>query len=262
MKPLLYLLSLTILVLSCEQDAGEGGLASISGKIYTQEINRYGEEVSVYPAADKNVFITYGDDNFYGDMVEANHDGYFEFEYLAAGDYTLWYYTDDTSGTSESGETINQITVSLDRKEKKELSNIAHIRLVDFDDGFATISGRVFIINYFNSTVPPYTEADIKDITPQQEADVYLIHESGITYSERERTNHDGRFEFKNLIKGNYRVYVYSEDIEGGRYNEDSPNVLTLPASDGTYDLVLYRDVTINETYQKVAVNDFYAEQE
>jgi hypothetical protein len=42
--------------------------------------------------------------------------------------------------------------------------------------------------------------------------DVYIIYGDEITFGDRTRTSYDGRFEFKYLREGNYKIYVYSQD--------------------------------------------------
>lgn len=42
--------------------------------------------------------------------------------------------------------------------------------------------------------------------------DVYIIYGDDISYGDRIRSGPDGRFEFKYLREGNYKIYVYSED--------------------------------------------------
>ena len=41
---------------------------------------------------------------------------------------------------------------------------------------------------------------------------VYIIYGDDVIYGDRLLTNPEGKFEFKYLRKGNYTVYVYSED--------------------------------------------------
>ena len=44
--------------------------------------------------------------------------------------------------------------------------------------------------------------------------DVFIIYgEDDDIYDEDTKTNYDGTFEFKNLRKGSYRIYVYTADL-------------------------------------------------
>lgn len=72
--------------------------------------------------------------------------------------------------------------------------------------GQATINGSVY--EYFHSSIndpnPSYY--------PATDEDVYIIYGDDLTYSDRQRTGPNGHFEFKNLRKGTYTIYVYSDD--------------------------------------------------
>ena len=71
--------------------------------------------------------------------------------------------------------------------------------------GGATIKGKILIQEYATGTITngtPYAAANEK---------VYLIYGDGTTYSESFSTSYDGSYEFTNLRKGNYKVFVYSD---------------------------------------------------
>lgn len=85
-------------VSSCSKGAGEGGKASIHGKL---KIDNYDATFSVlqatYYAQGENVYIIYGDHITYDNSVKTNYDGTFEFPYLRPGDYTIFAYGKDTA---------------------------------------------------------------------------------------------------------------------------------------------------------------------
>ena len=134
--------------------------------------------------------------------------------------------------------------------------------LKDYNDGFAVIKGRVMMINYLSTAIPPYTDDDIKDIVPAQDYEVYLIYGNHDGYDERVRTDYLGYFRYSDLIKGNYRIYTYTEDLIGGRYYNITDQVIRYPDSEGTFMLTLFRDVTVSEINQVVSIEDFYSEKE
>lgn len=84
--------------MACEPEEGEGGGASIQGQVvkriaYSSPI--LGIEDSIideYPAIDERVYIVYGDDQIYSDDFKTDYDGWYKFEYLKKGDYTLYVY--------------------------------------------------------------------------------------------------------------------------------------------------------------------------
>lgn len=85
---------------SCKKQAGEGGQATIKGKVLERKMSAdfstcYGQFV----AADKTVYIIYGDDASYGNDVKTGPDGVFEFQYLRKGNYRIYTYSNDSAGT-------------------------------------------------------------------------------------------------------------------------------------------------------------------
>jgi hypothetical protein len=47
-----------------------------------------------YYAGKVDVYIIYGDEAYFGDDVETNYDGTYEFRYLRKGKYTIFAYSD------------------------------------------------------------------------------------------------------------------------------------------------------------------------
>ncbi|MBN1597440.1 MAG: hypothetical protein JW894_04055 [Bacteroidales bacterium] len=252
----------TIIIQGCNKEEGLGGLSSISGVLIKKEMNKYNSVINVYPADKEDVYIIYGNDEMYGDDVETSYNGYFSFEYLTAGNYTIWYYTDDTLEYRSSRIAVIEIPVSISDREDKKLDTLYTFEYIDYNDGNSSISGQVYLVNYWNSALQPYDDFDIKDVTPAQDYEVYLIYEYDTVYCERVRTNYNGYYRFEDLITGNYRVYVYSDDLPGGIHDAGDEGVISNPESFGTFDLVLYSDTAINSSNQNIILEDFYVEQE
>ena len=260
MRTVLFLAGL-LLVLSCEREPGPGGKSSIEGTLMVKEYNKdYSVLLDERPAQSKDIYINFGDAAVIGDDMETNFNGKFRISFLQPGNYTLWYYSDDTIPGSQSEIVIEQ-DIKLDNKQNKNLGKIFTYESKAFDEGSARICGKVYLINYRNTATAPYEESDIKDITPAQREDVYLIYNDNQTHNDDVETNYDGEFCFTGLIQGNYRIFVYSEDLPGGvNYNAD--NVIVNENSDGTFDLAVYQDVEITEKGDKIRLDDFYIEQE
>lgn len=74
--------------------------------------------------------------------------------------------------------------------------------------GKATIKGTVMEYHYnsIDDPTPSYY--------PIANEDVYIIYGDGVTYNDRQRTGPNGEFEFNYLRKGNYTIYVYSDNPE------------------------------------------------
>ncbi len=250
-------------LVSCERDEGFGGTSSISGKIMMRE---YSLDQSILlqesVAADQTVYILFGGRPYIGDDVETTYEGRFSFNFLTPGDYEVYYYSDDSTAGSTHQEVAYSVVTSLANKQDLDLGTLYTYRYRDFDDGGATIRGRVMMINYRNSAIPPLTDADIKDIVPAQDLEVYLKYGDKEGYDVRVRTDYEGYFQFNSLIKGDYRIYVFSEHLVGGRYDGVTEGVIRYPQSQGSFDLVLYQDVEISNYDQEITLEDFTAEKQ
>jgi len=94
MKKCIILCLLCIGALSCTKEAGPGGTATIQGKIFAQEFNTLGNIKAEYYAPEEDVYIVYGDDDFYGERLRTHYDGSYKFEFLHPGDYQVYTYSD------------------------------------------------------------------------------------------------------------------------------------------------------------------------
>lgn len=105
------------------------------------------------------------------------------------------------------------------------------------EGGNSSIKGFVHVTNW-NSTFSVIT-----DDYPGADLDVYIIYGDDITYGDRIKTGPDGVFEFKYLRKGDYKIYVYSNDKDaflGGNLNPP--------------DIAVYANATITKKKQQVDV--------
>lgn len=215
-----FILTLIIpIAFSCTQSEGYGGTSNIKGILMTKYYNDdYSMLIREEASVDEEVFIMFGEYDLMGDRVFTSPTGNFEFSFLNGGDYRLYYMGEDS--TTVSDENVTQIIdVELADGKTIDLGTIYRIKTLDFDDGSAKIGGFVSVKNYKNDTFWPFLE--LKDSTLAQEQEVYLIYGDHEYYDERIRTNYDGYYEFTKLIPGEYKVFVYSEDIKGG--TEDIP---------------------------------------
>jgi len=208
---LLILVSLSSLF-SCEVSEGEGGSGKISGLITEERYNDdYSLLISSAPAMDKNVYILFGDDKTVGEQVETSAEGYFEFPYLYEGNYTIYYYSDDKENPGE--EIAISVSVDLANGESEDLGELITYEHLEFDDGKASIYGKVYEIQYSkNSYYPNLVPEDTLILT---EKEVYLTYGNHLFYDECVRTQEDGSFYFQDLIPGDYKIVVYGEDVMG-----------------------------------------------
>jgi hypothetical protein len=229
-------------LISCTKDEGVGGKATIRGKVVVQDYNDdFSMLLSEYNAAEEDVYIIYGNDRTFGDQVETNYDGTFEFDYLLPGDYSIFIYSEDSSlNLLHDTVVIKNITVSK-KDDIVDAGTFVKINSLDFDEGNSSISGRIYLVNYDQSTI--CTQYPVSDTSYAQEQEVYIVYGSHDYYDDRIRTHYDGTFKFRNLIKGVYKIYTYSEDISGA-----------------TQMIPVIRQVEITQENQEIIISDIYIE--
>lgn len=127
-----YLLIITalILIMSCKKKAGEGGKASIYGKVWVEDWNKgFTLLEGAYAGTDWDVYIIYGEEVNYGDKVSTNYKGEFEFKYLRKGKYKVYVYSKDNTLTSASGDT--SVVKEVEIRGRKESVDIGTITVFD-----------------------------------------------------------------------------------------------------------------------------------
>ena len=122
---LYFVLAALFAFTACKKEPGEGGTSTITGRVKTLDYDYNlvsGDWTWVktreYYAPDERVYIIYGDDTIHSDDTRTNPDGYYKFEWLRKGKYTIFAYSDDTTGTVVSGQSPVKATVEI--KENKE----------------------------------------------------------------------------------------------------------------------------------------------
>lgn len=203
---------IVLLTSSCEKNEGLGGTGSISGCITEQMYNdNYSLLIHERAAVDEEVFIVFGDEKALGSRVRTNNHGQFMFKYLYPGEYEVYYKSDDSASVLDL-EVEKTWLVQLERGEDHDLGELDKLTSLDFDDGTATIKGRVKVIDYLEASLPNLV---IERSYYGVEQEVYLTYGAHTYYDERIRTQHDGTFEFGKLIPGDYLVFLYSDDLTG-----------------------------------------------
>jgi hypothetical protein len=198
------------LAVSCEKSEGLGGTGSITGTITEKFYNDdYSELILTAPAVDEEVFILFGNDKTPGDDVNTGASGDFRFDYLYPGTYHVYYRSEDSATLGD--EQWPMIEVDIESGEKVNLGVLEKKTTLKYDDGAAVISGVVRKIKYDNDSKWPNLVVEYIDFAHEQE--VYITYGNHTFYDERVRTQDDGYFEFKNLIPGKYRVFLFSEDV-------------------------------------------------
>lgn len=205
------LLLLMMLPSSCEKIEGKGGTGSISGILTEHFYNDdYSSLIMQKPAVDEEIFILYGDEQSVGDREVTGITGEFRFTYLYPGSYVIYYMTrDSTSVVDMNIEKVYE--VELDKGEDLDLGELEKLSTLDYDEGSAVIRGVVKEIAYDGDSRWPNLVKEYEDFAYEHE--VYLTYGNHSYYDNRNRTQHDGSFEFSNLIPGNYLIFLYSDDV-------------------------------------------------
>lgn len=128
----LFLILFTMCFLfSCKKEAGDGGNSSISGKVSLEMriiLENPATIQGVYPAADREVYIIYGDHTSPDDKVQTNYNGEFEFLYLRPGKYKVYTFSNDTNAVDvewdESHMTILREVEISDKQQEVTTSEM------------------------------------------------------------------------------------------------------------------------------------------
>jgi hypothetical protein len=112
------LLFLTLLFFSCTHEEGEGGLASIEGKIYGKDFNSRGILVGEGYLAGAKVYISKHNEKAYFENIDSAYDGTFKFKFLYEGTYDIWVLG-DCDFCSEWQQTSVLKTINVTSKRQK-----------------------------------------------------------------------------------------------------------------------------------------------
>lgn len=197
-----------LILTSCKKEPGEGGAATIRGKLLCGNYNSPATAVAADDGiADESVYIVYGDNAIPDHNEKTSHDGSFEFRFLRKGAYTIYAYSVDKESPTPI-ETLVSRTIEI--KEKKETVEVNDFVIYKEADkgGNSTIKGKVFLRDYdiaFANSVPQnqYYKSD---------EDVFIIFGNDTINDDNTKTSFDGSFQFDGLRKGVYQVYAFSKD--------------------------------------------------
>jgi hypothetical protein len=130
MRRLFGLIFLASVAVACTKVPGDGGNSHIKGQVmleYRLVLTNPATAQNTVPAADEDVYIVYGDHTSPDDRVQTNFDGEFEFRNLRTGDYTVYVYSNDTTGSGDFASNRMPIIIEtevVDRKQVVELEPI------------------------------------------------------------------------------------------------------------------------------------------
>ena len=108
-----------LLLFSCKKEEGEGGRASLKGKVYAKDYNAsFSQLLNEYYAPEEDVYIIYGDHENYDDKVKTGPDGTYEFKRLRKGNYSVFVYSKDSTFTIASGVEAQYKSAEITKKEE------------------------------------------------------------------------------------------------------------------------------------------------
>jgi len=221
------MLSIVLVALAaCNKGPGEGGRGTLQGfvKLVQHSDDDFQLVADTIDAAKTDVFIVYGDDSYFGDDLETGSDGFYRFEYLTSGTYTVYAYSTLASGDKEA---VSQ-TVTL------KSGAVVDVPIIYIHGGKAygtsIITGKV-IAAFFDGN-------NWLSEGPAYEQRVYIRKKGDITHFDDVRVGIDGVYAFQKVLPGDYEVYTFTEDNNG----------VTTP---------VVQDVTVEEAGQVVELEDF-----
>jgi hypothetical protein len=197
----LVFLAMAMLLTACNKGPGEGGRGTVRG--YVKLVHHPDDDYTLTPdtmaATKTDVFIVYGDEAYFGNDVETNAEGLYQFEYLLPGDYTVFAYS-----TLPSGEKVAvKETVKLDR------GAVAQVPTLYIHDGKAygtsIVKGLVYATYYHNGSYRGEGWA--------YEHRVYIRRVGEDIPFDDTRVGPDGYFAFQKLQPGEYEVFTVTQDF-------------------------------------------------
>jgi len=195
----LFFLPFLLLFSSCNKDEGFGGSSSLEGYVYHIEHSaaNFSFNIDTFPALDKEVYLEFGDDINPGERIRTGRGGYYRFDYLRKGNYTVYAISDSVDSRKEAVIKTVKVTGSI---------NKADTIFIHTGKAYGTsmIKGSVY--------ASFYDKTRLIDEGPAVDADVYINHYGEEMFFERIRVGDQGIFIFERILPGVYEVWVTSED--------------------------------------------------
>ncbi len=127
MRSIIFIISVISLVSfsSCKKGPGEGGRASITGKVYSVNYNSaMTVPVDSGYLGGENVYIIFGDETAIGKSEDTNNEGAYEFMYLRKGKYKVYVYSKTAPNKLDSA-----IVQEVEITENKQVLEIPDFRI-------------------------------------------------------------------------------------------------------------------------------------
>jgi hypothetical protein len=123
------LLLSTVLFSGCSKTEGQGGAATIEGKLMIQDYTLSSlPNGAPYDGADEKVYIIYGNGSTYSDDFNTSYDGSYRFTNLRPGTYKIFAYSDivpEPANPPKQEALIEVVTIS----DKKGITTVPTITI-------------------------------------------------------------------------------------------------------------------------------------
>ncbi|MDR1121878.1 MAG: carboxypeptidase-like regulatory domain-containing protein [Dysgonamonadaceae bacterium] len=229
MKYLMSFVFSLLLLSACNKEEGLGGSSSLEGYVYAIEHfdDNFTFQTDTFPSLDTEVFLEFGDDLRVGERVRTGREGYYRFEYLRKGSYTVYALSKFPGDYRQAVAKHVQVNDNTSRAET------IFIHTGDAVES-AMIKGSVWIKYYNKGSL---VRVDGQDSIPAVEARVFVRYADEETDFDDARVGDKGIFVFQKIRPGKrYTIHVSSEEIT----NETYKNIL-LPIS---------KEIEVTEAYK------------
>jgi hypothetical protein len=229
----ILLLPVLFLWTSCNKDEGLGGSSSIEGYVYN--VIHYDDfftfRADTFAALGKKVYLGFGNERNVGDDVDAGLDGYYRFDYLREGAYSVYALSELASGQKIAE--IQQVKIGSGLHKAPSI----YIHTGDAY-GTAMIKGQITATYYHNG--------DRRDEGPGIGVRVYINREEDDAPFDDTRAGNNGIFIFQKLLPGNYVVYVVSEDPDTEKVRLIPSGVIRINETGKLYEIPGTYEVTVS----------------
>jgi hypothetical protein len=196
---ILFILSLTFA--SCRNEEGEGGSSTVQGYVYKiiHSDNNYSLQTDTVPASKEDIYVIYGDDEFYGDDEKTDVNGFYQFKYLREGNYKLFAYSSLPDGVKSAVST----SVRLGTHKTVNADTI----YIHTGDAYGTsiVKGKVIANYYHKGEIVAYAQYGV-------DQRVYICYHGENIPFDDVKAGLNGEFGFEKLKPGTFDVFVINED--------------------------------------------------
>ncbi|GAB6012517.1 hypothetical protein MK137Hg34_000206700 [Viscerimonas tarda] len=213
-----YCLSLFLtlcLLSSCNKDEGLGGSSSLEGYVYeiVHSNDNFSFITDTFPALNKDILLEFGGNDYsIGERKRTGREGYYRFDYLREGNYTVYAISGFADGHDEA--VAQKVRVS--GKHNKADTIFIHTGKAV---GTAQIRGVVWVKYYNKGSL---VRVNGQDSVPAVETRVFIKNTGEETFFDDVRVSDAGVFVFQKIQpQKQYEVYVNTE-IPG----ESNKNIL------------------------------------